>query len=65
MRNQVRIFLSLAMLIGVAAAQSVDPQLLLNPPADAWLTYHGDYNGQRHSKLTQITPQNVGNLKQV
>jgi alcohol dehydrogenase (cytochrome c) len=64
----MRFLLSLAMcagLIGVAAAQSVDPQQLLNPPADAWLTYHGEYNGQRHSKLTQITPQNVGNLKQV
>jgi alcohol dehydrogenase (cytochrome c) len=27
-----------------------------------WLTYHGDYNGQRHSPLTQITPQNVHQL---
>ena len=46
-------------------AQSVDPKALLNPPADAWLTYHGEYTGQRHSKLTQITPENVGKLKQV
>src|SRR5262249_406827 len=27
-----------------------------------WLTYSGDYNGQRHSPLTQITPQNVHQL---
>src|SRR6476646_2509272 len=46
-------------------AQSVDPKLLLSPPANAWLTYHGDYTGQRHSKLSQITPENIGQLKQV
>src|SRR5215813_1831886 len=46
-------------------AQNVDPKELLSPPADAWLSYHGEYNGQRHSKLTQITPENVGRLKQV
>ena len=61
--NRIATFLCLAALpIG---AQSVDPKALLNPPADAWLTYHGDYSGQRHSKLTQITPENVGRLKQV
>jgi len=45
-------------------AQNVDPKTLLSPPADSWLTYHGEYNGQRHSKLSQITPENVGRLKQ-
>ena len=49
----------------VVPAQSVDDKIFLSPPADAWLTYHGEYNGQRHSKLTQITPENVGKLKQV
>ncbi|HLH33189.1 MAG TPA: acido-empty-quinoprotein group A [Alloacidobacterium sp.] len=43
-------------------AQNVDSAMLLKPPADSWLSYHGDYTGQRHSKLTQITPKNVGNL---
>lgn len=61
----MRIFLSLTMFSSMAAAQNADPQQLLHPPADAWLTYHGEYNGQRHSKLTQITPQNVENLNQV
>ena len=28
-----------------------------------WLTYSGDYTGQRHSPLKQITPQNVWGLK--
>ena len=33
----------------------------LKDPA-RWLTFHGDYTGQRHSPLTQITPQNVSRL---
>jgi len=27
-----------------------------------WLSYSGDYNGQRHSPLTQLTPENVSRL---
>jgi alcohol dehydrogenase (cytochrome c) len=45
-----------------AATPGLDPDTLLNPPADSWPTYHGDYTGQRHSKLTQITPANVHQL---
>ena len=45
-----------------AAAQSVDPSALLKPPADSWLTYHGDYSGRHHSPLGQITPDNVAQL---
>jgi alcohol dehydrogenase (cytochrome c) len=33
---------------------------LKNP--SRWLTYSGEYNGQRHSPLKQITPQNVSRL---
>ena len=43
-------------------AQSVDPSLLLKPPIDTWPTYHGDYSGQRHSRLAAITPGNVHQL---
>src|SRR3954447_17637490 len=54
------------LLVGTGAqAQEIDPKELLHPPADAWLTYHGDYSGRRHSGLTQITPENVSHLKQV
>ena len=49
-------------LVAPAAAQSVDPTALLKPPADSWLTYHGDYSGRHHSPLRQITPDNVGQL---
>jgi alcohol dehydrogenase (cytochrome c) len=45
-----------------AAAQGLDPANLLNPPADSWPGYHGDYSGRRHSSLTQINPQNVEQL---
>ncbi|MEO7274656.1 MAG: PQQ-binding-like beta-propeller repeat protein, partial [Vicinamibacterales bacterium] len=47
---------------GPTTAGGLDPATLLNPPADSWPTYHGDYTGQRHSKLTQITPENVSQL---
>jgi alcohol dehydrogenase (cytochrome c) len=45
-----------------AAAQGVDPAMLLKPPPDSWPTYHGDYSGQHHSSLVQITPANVHQL---
>ncbi len=53
------------LLTSLAAAQNVDSNMLRHPPADAWFTYHGDYTGQRHSKLAQITPSNVARLKQI
>src|SRR5436853_4982277 len=28
-----------------------------------WLTHHGNYNSQRYSTLSQITPDNVKNLE--
>jgi alcohol dehydrogenase (cytochrome c) len=37
----------------------------VKPPVDAWPTYHGDYSGQRHSPLAEITPANVNQLAQV
>ena len=66
-RNQIKTFICFAgiPLAALNAAEIVDSKALLNPPADSWLTYHGEYNGQRHSKLTQINPQNVSELKQV
>jgi alcohol dehydrogenase (cytochrome c) len=50
------------------AAQTGSPQVTSQDLLDGlkdpgrWLTYGGDYNGQRHSPLTQITPENVGQL---
>jgi alcohol dehydrogenase (cytochrome c) len=65
MRIPTRIATFLCLAVLPIGAQNVDPKVLQSPPADAWLTYHGEYSGQRHSKLAQITPENVGRLKQV
>ncbi len=46
-------------LLPTLGAQGLDPATLLKPPSDSWPTYHGDYSGRRHSRLTQITPENV------
>jgi alcohol dehydrogenase (cytochrome c) len=51
----MRLLMIAGMNMALAAAQTTD----------AWLTYHGDYNGQRHSRLAQITPENVGRLERV
>jgi alcohol dehydrogenase (cytochrome c) len=49
-------------LLAAQAQRGLDPAMMLKPPADMWPTYHGDYTGQRHSRLTQITPDNVHQL---
>ena len=56
---------SMALLAAAASAQNITSERLLNTEAEPgnWLLYHGDYNGQRHSDLTQITPENVGELE--
>jgi alcohol dehydrogenase (cytochrome c) len=64
MKHALALVLTLVMLCGSAAlvAQRVAPETLLKPPADSWLTYHGDYSGRRHSTLSAITPANVHQL---
>jgi alcohol dehydrogenase (cytochrome c) len=43
-------------------AAAFDAAQLLDPTKDSWPTYHGDYSGQRHSSLVEITPDNVHGL---
>src|SRR5579863_2305093 len=43
-------------------AQELDPARLLHPSTDSWPIYHGDYSGERHSRLSQIAPSNVNSL---
>src|SRR3978361_679787 len=45
-----------------ASAQGVTDAILKHPPRDSWPGYHGDYTGQRHSPLTEITPANVSQM---
>src|SRR5262245_13719365 len=53
-----------AVIVGQQGADGVTAQDLLagykNPTR--WLTFSGDYNGQRHSPLKQITPENAHRL---
>jgi len=37
--------------------------LLAQPVANNWVSYNGDYSGQRFSRLDQITTHNVGQLR--
>ncbi|MEO8594130.1 MAG: acido-empty-quinoprotein group A [Candidatus Solibacter sp.] len=53
---------ALTLVAQAAFAQGTTQAILAKPPKDSWPSYHGDYTGQRHSALTQITPQNVKNL---
>ncbi len=54
----------IASAVSPLAAQNISTSDLLggltNPAR--WLTYSGDYSGQRHSPLRQITPANVAGL---
>jgi alcohol dehydrogenase (cytochrome c) len=45
--------------LGVFVATGI---VLAQAPTDSWPTYHGDYSGQRHSRLSEITPGNVHQL---
>jgi alcohol dehydrogenase (cytochrome c) len=47
--------------LAALGAEAADTPLL-HPTADSWPQYNGTYDGQRHSKLQQITPQNVDTL---
>src|SRR5690242_6275164 len=65
--NNPVLLLLAALVICVPGIESVRGQDLedaqpLHPKADSWPMYHGDYSGRRHVDLSQITPQNVGQL---
>ena len=65
-QRKTSLHLSLLILIivfsGRLLAQGLDPATIASPPADSWPSYHGDYTGKRHSRLTRITPQNVSSM---
>src|SRR6266851_4946297 len=47
----------------LSAQVTFDRMLNAGKEPQNWLTYSGGYMSQRHSPLTQITPQNVKNLE--
>ena len=56
-----RILILSVALLAPAAAQ-VRYEDILKGPGENWLTYAGDYAGQRHSPLRRITAANAGSL---
>jgi alcohol dehydrogenase (cytochrome c) len=60
-----RLPIGLSLLLALTAgllAQGVDTTMLLQRPGANWPQFNGDYTGQRHSPLKQITRTNVGAL---
>jgi alcohol dehydrogenase (cytochrome c) len=51
-------------LVGAAGVTDADLRAGL-ADATRWLTFSGDYSGQRHSPLRQITPENVHRLRPI
>jgi alcohol dehydrogenase (cytochrome c) len=58
--------LALLALLPFAADAQVTSDRILRAASEPqnWLTYGGTYDSQRYSRLTQITPENVGQLEQ-
>ena len=61
----VRLPILLALLLSASLSAQVTYDRLLHADREPqnWLTYSGNYNGQRYSPLDQITPANVKNLE--
>jgi alcohol dehydrogenase (cytochrome c) len=59
-----RLFLLISIAGSLSAQVSFDRILNADKEPQNWLTYSGSMMSQRHSLLTQITPQNVKNLEQ-
>jgi quinoprotein glucose dehydrogenase len=55
--------LPFALALGLALAACSREPLDLTGPIEGWSAYGNDAGGSRHSKLTQITPENVSRLE--
>jgi quinohemoprotein ethanol dehydrogenase len=55
--------LGLFAIVVAAQPRHVDDAVLLNPPAEEWVTYGRDYAETHHSPLSQINGSNVAELK--
>jgi alcohol dehydrogenase (cytochrome c) len=59
-----RVTLTILIAAGFAGAQVSSDRIAKSASEPQnWLTYSGNYNGNRHSTLSQITPDNVKNLE--
>src|SRR5687767_4798789 len=69
MRLILRVMLVVAATASVGGQSRIDTITQANllaglESADRWVTFSGDYTGQRHSPLAQITPSNVARLEE-
>jgi alcohol dehydrogenase (cytochrome c) len=66
MRRALLIISMAALVAKVHGQEGITFDRLLKTAAEPqnWLTYSGDLGGQRHTRLTQITPANVRQLEQ-
>src|SRR2546422_8006493 len=62
-RRTLLLMLLVAGLVSVQAQVPYERILRSGQEPQNWLTYSGNYNGQRYSSLVQITPENVKNLE--
>src|SRR2546422_8627258 len=62
-RRTLLLMLLVAGLVSVQAQVPYERILRSGQEPQNWLTYSGNYNGQRYSTLSQITPENVKNLE--
>src|ERR1700730_14678921 len=58
----IRHLLFLLLVLPVTGLTPARYEDILRGPAENWLTSAGDYQGQRHSALKQITAANAGSL---
>jgi len=49
--------------VGSPSVDIKPADLLVNPPKENWPSYNGDYTGRRFSALSEITPDNVAQLR--
>ena len=57
-----RVPLLIVVLSATLTAQFLDGHKLLQPAADSWPTYNGDYSGRRFSSLQQVNSTNINEL---
>ena len=60
--NAIRRSICACILALPAFAHAGSPQPSMEPLANSWPTYSGDYSGQRYSRLSQVGRDNVRNL---
>jgi alcohol dehydrogenase (cytochrome c) len=58
----IPVALALVSVTAIGQSPGLDPAQLLEPLADQWPSYSGDYTGRRYSALTQVNQSNVKNL---